>query len=290
MQQQKEEEMGGQAFDVRRASAFLFDPDDLVIIGIDTKDGSEHPLYDEGRLKEKIPDSLVKNIMKFGVIETVSVTKIGDVPVVVDGRRRVRAAREAKRLQKAQGEETIKVPCLLKRGDDDELIGVLISGNEHRLNDGPIARAMKASKLKDRGRNLAEIGVYFGVSATAISNWLKVLDCIAEVKRAVEQGIISMSAAIELADLPPEEQKVALAKMIAEGKTTVADAKSAKSGAASGSAGSVAPKKRLIRKIIEAEGAEKVLGKGFLQGVMWAIGDIEAGQVKGLAAFIEEVE
>ena len=284
--------MGGQAFDVRRASAFLFDPDELVIIGIDTKDGPEHPLYDEGRLKEKIPESLVKNIMKFGVIETVSVTKVGDVAVVVDGRRRVRAAREAKKRQTAQGEETIKVPCLLKRGDDDELIGVLISGNEHRLDDGPIARAMKAAKLKDRGRNLSEIGVYFGVSATAISNWLKVLDCVAEVKRAVEQGVISMSAAIELADLSPEEQKVALAKMIAEGKTTVADAKQAKSGASGGSGngeGSTAPKKRLVRKVIEAEGAEKILGKDFIKGVMWAIGDMDAGAVKGLSALIDEV-
>jgi ParB family chromosome partitioning protein len=280
--------MGGQAFDTRRISTFLFDPDDLIIVGLDTNDGPEHPLYDEGRLKEKVPDSMVKNIMRFGVIESISITKVGDKPVVVDGRRRVRAAREAAKRQRAQGEETVKVPCLVKRGDDEELMGILISGNEHRLDDGPIARAMKAQRLKDRGRNLAEIGVYFGVSSTAISNWLAVLDCIAEVKRAVEKGIISMSAAVELSGLSPEEQKAALAKMVAEGKTTVADAKNKKK-ASRGESTTRAPRKTLVKKVIEAEDAENVLGKDFIRGVLWTIGEMEPRQVKGLTALIDEV-
>jgi len=280
--------MGGQVFDVRRISAFLFDPDDLIIIGLDTKDGPEHPLYDEGRLKASIPESMVKNIMAEGVIESISITKVGDTAVVVDGRRRVRCARAANKRLKAKGEETIKVPCLVKRGDDTSLMGILISGNEHRLDDSPIARAMKAQRLKDRGRNLAEIGVYFGVSSTAVSNWLKVLDCIAAVKRAVEAGIISMSAAVELADLSPEEQKAALEKMIADGTTTVADAKK-KKAAAAGTSPSSAPKKTLARKVIEDPQAEKVLGKEFLKGVMWAIGDMAPAQVKGLSDIIDEL-
>ena len=280
--------MGGQAFDAKRTSAFLFNPDSLVIIGLDTDDGPEHHLYDE-RIKAKIPASMVDNIAAVGIIETISVTKVGNQGIVVDGRRRVMAARLANKKLAERGEELVLVPALLKKGSEAGLMGVLISGNEHRLDDDSITRAEKAQRLKDRGRNNVQIGLYFGVSGTAIGNWLRVLDCISIVKNAVQAGKISMSAAIELADLSPEEQKVALEKMLESGNTTVSDARG-QAGGGGGGGGSAAPKKTLARKVVENERAAKVLGDGFLKGVLWAIGDIEATSVKGLADLIEDAE
>ena len=278
--------MGGQAFDAKRTSVFNFDPDTLVIIGLDTDDGPDHHLYDE-RIKRKgyVPEAMVKNVMELGIIETVSVTKVGNQGVVVDGRRRVLAARKANQKLTARGEEPVLVPALLKKGDEEGLMGVLISGNEHRLDDDPITRAEKAQRLKDRGRNNTQLGVYFGVSGTAIGNWLKVLDCIPVVKNAVRAGKLSMSAAIELADLEPEKQKEALEKMLESGNTTVNDAR----GQAGGGGGSAAPKKTLARKVVEHENAAKKLGDGFLKGVLWAIGDLDTTSVKGLADLIEDV-
>lgn len=281
-----ESTMGGQAFEAKRTSVFNFDPDDLVIIGLDTEDGMEHPLYDE-RVKHKVPESMVKNIEIMGVLESISVTKIGDQAVVANGRRRVMAARRANKNLRARGEEPVLVPAMLKKGDDEYLMGVLISGNEHRLDDDPITRAEKAQRLKDRGRNHAQIGDYFGVSGTAIGNWLKVLDCIPEVKNAVQAKKLSMSAAIELANLSPEKQKEALEEMLVSGKSTVRDAKQA-GGNGSGS-GSTAPKKTLARKVVEHQAAAKKLGDGFLKGVLWAIGDLETTSVKGLSEIIDDI-
>lgn len=280
--------MGGQAFEAKRTSVFNFDPDDLVIIGLDTDDGPDHPLYDE-RVKKGIPASMVKNVEIMGVLESISVTKIGDQAVVANGRRRVMAARKANANLRARGEEPILVPAMLKKGDDEYLMGVLISGNEHRLDDDPITRAEKAQRLKDRGRNNTQIGDYFGVSGTAIGNWLKVLDCIPVVKNAVRAGKLSMSAAIELADLSPDEQKEALEKMLASGNTTVNDAKGHAGGGGGGGGGSTAPKKTLARKVVENERAAKVLGDGFLKGVLWAIGDLETTSVKGLSDLIDDI-
>jgi ParB family chromosome partitioning protein len=268
-------------------SAFLFDPDQLTIIGVDTDDGEEHALYDP-RVKHKIPNSMIQNIETMGVIETISVTKSGDQAVVVDGRRRVLAARKANERLKARGEEPLLVPALVKRGDEASLMGVLVSGNEHRLDDDPISRAEKAQRLKDRGRNNVQIGVYFGVTGTTIGNWLKVLDCISQVKNAVRAGKISMSAAIELADLSPEEQKAALEKMLEDGDTSVNAAKNQAGGGEGGT--SAAPKKTLARKVVEHQDASNVLGDGFLKGVLWAIGDMEATSIKGLADIIDDIE
>jgi len=281
--------MGGQAFEAKRTSAFLFDPDDLVIIGVDTDDDEEHHLYDP-RVKHKIPASMVDNITEMGVIETISVTKVGKSAVVVDGRRRVLAARKANKKLRDRGEEPVTVPALLKRGTEEGLMGMLISGNEHRLDDDPISRAEKAQKLKNRGRTNVAIGLYFGVSGTAIGNWLKVLDCIPAVKNAVRSGKITMSAAIELADMSPDGQKNALDEMLESGKKSVDDAKDHAGNSGGNSGGSRAPRKTLARKVVNNERAASVLGDGFLKGVLWAIGDLEPGLVEGLSDLIEDIE
>jgi len=282
----------------KRTSALNFDPDELIIIGLDTDDDASHHLYDERiHRKDYVPKSMVKNVEALGVIETVSVTKSGNQYIVVDGRRRVLAARKANKRLRKRGEEPLLVPALLKKGDEEGLMGILISGNEHRLDDDAITRAEKAQRLKDRGRNHTQIGEYFGVSGTAVGNWLKVLDCVSEVKNSVRASEISMSAAIELSDMDPDEQRVALSEMISTGKTSVDDAKDrAGEGEGSGEGRSDGvvrvrpPKKTLIRKVFGHERAGKVLGNKFLMGALWAIGDVETGDIKGLPGLVEDVE
>jgi ParB family chromosome partitioning protein len=280
--------MGGQAFEVKRASAFLFDPEELVIIGLDTQDGPEHPLYDE-RINLKLSDGLVKNIMVYGVIQPVAIVKDGDKAVVAAGRQRVRAARKANEKLRERGEEPIMVPAVLRRGEDDLLMGVSISENENRENDDPIVQAGKVQRYLDRGRSHGEAAVTFGVSTQTISNRLKLLDCIPAVKTAVKKGLISASAAIELSGLPADEQKAALDKMLESGQTTTKDAKKAKSPGAGGD-GSSSPGKRIIRKVLSNEQAAEILGNDFIKGAMWAIGDLDAAQVKGLDDLLEQID
>ena len=69
--------MSKQALEGQRLNAFGMDPDKLTIIGLDTDDGPEHPLYDE-RVRLPLDESFVKNVKVYGVIEDVIVCKDAD--------------------------------------------------------------------------------------------------------------------------------------------------------------------------------------------------------------------
>jgi ParB family chromosome partitioning protein len=112
------------------------DPNHIVIVGIDTAATTEDTLYDE-RIDLDVDINLVKNIMVYGVQQPVLVrAEDGDV-IVVDGRQRVRAAREANKQFRAAGEVEVKVPVLSVRGDDRRVTGIMISANEQGARRRP---------------------------------------------------------------------------------------------------------------------------------------------------------
>lgn len=282
--------MGGQVFEAKRANAFLFDPNDLVIIGLDTEDGEEHPLYDE-RIKLPVDMAQVKNVIAFGVIEPIVVTKEGDKALVVEGRQRTRWARKASEILKERGEEPIMVPAIVRRGDESTLMGISIAANENRTDDNPMVRAFKVQRYLDRGRNVADAAVAFCVTTTSISNWLKLLDLCSKVQRAVAKEQISVSAAIELAGLPVAEQEAALDKLLAEGGKPTAEEtrKERKERDGSGGGGSLKPKGRLIRKVLKHDRAKAVLGENGVNAIQWMLGELNVEEEwPELASLVDE--
>jgi ParB family chromosome partitioning protein len=201
-----------------KRDAYMFDPDDLVLV---TDEAS--PLYDE-RIDLPIDEALVLNIMFVpagggapqGVLEPINAmrnTETGKVEVI-DGRQRVKAAREAnKRLRKA-GLEPVWVPAMLKKTTGHGAMGMLISSNEHRQNDTPLGRAKKMQRYIDLGRDEAEISVLFGISQASVKNQLSLLDAPAAVRNAVEAGKISTSDGYKLAKLEPAEAKEKVAELV----------------------------------------------------------------------------
>ena len=79
--------MGKSAIDAPRVNAFSLDPDEVVLV-TDPK----HVLFDKRALLP--PDEqLVKSIMAKGVLTPIHVFRDGDKVLVINGRRRVTAAR-----------------------------------------------------------------------------------------------------------------------------------------------------------------------------------------------------
>lgn len=268
--------MAGQAFDVPRKQLFMFPPEDLVIVGLDDpfEDAPEdHELYDK-RKDMKLDAAFIEDIILNGVMQSVDVTKVSGMALVVDGRQRVKGARKAnERLEKQGVDLRIAVPCrFVQMEDPATMLGRLISANSHRHDDGIIEKAEKAARLVNLGKTQKEIAIRNGVSAATISNWLKVLQCISAVKRAVDQGKISASAAAELANLPPDEQKRLLDEMLAEQATTAADAKK-KAAKSTGGSAPKKPGKKLVRQIIEDH--EDLIEARPIDALKWAIGDLE---------------
>lgn len=284
--------MAKQALPGTRANMFLMDPADLTIIGIDTKDGPEHALYDE-RVHLPLDEALIKNLMSHGNKVPISVRKNGDIAEVVDGRQRVRCAREANKRLAASGKTPIRVKVIVERGGDGDMFGLLILTNELRQADGPLAKAEKLQRYLAMGYSEDEAAVTFGVTKQAIKNWLALLELDPTVRNAVEAGTLSASAAGKLASLPRDEQKASLKQLTAGGgKVTTERAKGAararKNGASDAEPATPAPGKRQLRKIVERYNQRGVKDPNveFIRGLRYALGELSPGAVRGLNALL----
>lgn len=238
-----------QAVDAPRRNYFMMDPDDVVVVGHDTKDGPEHPLYD-GRIKLPIEEALVRNIVTYGVIKPVLAEKDGDNVYTVDGRRRILHARAANERLAAAGEERIRVPVIFKKGTDAYLFGISRASNTLHADDGPLTNAKNAQRMIDMGSTEEEVAVTFGVKTQHVKDWLTLLGMAAKVRHAVEKGELSPSAAVSMASLPKDEQETMLDKLRAEGVKPTVDRVQNKKRAARGKEEVLSPRAR-IKKVGE---------------------------------------
>jgi ParB family transcriptional regulator, chromosome partitioning protein len=288
--------MGKTAFNGPRINGFMLDPDELVIVGIDVEekdeDGNLHFLYDE-RVDLPLAEEFVKNVKVLGVKKNIIVTKIDGKGYVVDGRQRVRAARAANARLEAEGEPTMRVPIVQQKGEEPLIMSVAFATNEFNTEDSQLTRARKAQRLRDRGLTDEEIANIFGVSTKAISNWEKLLGLAAPVKKAVQKGKISASAAAQLSDLPAAEQKTQLKDLVDKaaqngGKPpTIKQAKTA-AKKAKGQSPNQAPSKKVLRFIVEQKEQHAApLSDDFIAGIAFAIGLQDAKTINGLSGVVQ---
>jgi ParB family chromosome partitioning protein len=255
-----------QAFDHARNSMWSIDPDDLCIRGgkvlpkdeqgsLDTEEDEDDPLYDV-RLHEPLTEEFVNNIYAVGVDTPIIIAKIDDLPTVVAGRSRVRAARLANKKRKAKGEPLIKVDCKMKRDSDTGLMGTMISENEARRDDDMMTKIVKAKRYLNKGVSPEDAAIRFNVSLATFKNWLAFDDnALAATKKAVETGKVSVSAAMTLARIKePEKQKEALDELMthvaAGGRSSPRAAKIAAAGAGSNVITGVTDK-RTLKKLLD---------------------------------------
>lgn len=198
-------------------------PDRLTIVGLDTGDGEEHPLFDT-RIHLPVDENLVRNIMVYGVLLPVLVRREAGALLVVDGRQRVRAAREASRRLRESGFVAVSVPIKEQRGADGFVAGVMVSANEIRRNDEALDKAAKAVRLLALTNDIDAVCQAFGRSETTIRNWLSVMEADPVVHTAIRAGELTMTAAVELARFPRAEQGAELEKLL-RGRGTVAEVK-----------------------------------------------------------------
>lgn len=218
------------SFDFKRTDHYLCDPTlDLCIVGgadlleehergmLDVAstvdDKTLQLLRDDEGLREPLREPFVRNVDALGVLETIVIAKIGDVAVVVEGRTRTRAARQANRRRAERGEPLIKVPCLIRRATDaTDLLAVMIAGNEgRRKEDSIVAKIEKLKRYMARGVDVHQAADIFNVSVGVVESWLRFDDlAIESVKQAVDAGQMALSAGIEVARLkdPAKQQQV----------------------------------------------------------------------------------
>jgi hypothetical protein len=104
----------------------------------------------------------------------------------------------------------------------------MVLGNRGRVDDDPVTLAEKAARLVSKvGEDRTALALCTNVRT--LRSILKVLDLAPEVRASVQAGEVKYSAAVQLADLPREEQGAVLAEAQASGdhgatKASVAEA------------------------------------------------------------------
>ncbi len=192
-------------------SLLSFYPDKLTIVT-----DPAHPLYDE-RVKLPLDEAMILNMMAFGVIVPIVVTRNPDTEeiLVIDGRQRTRHALEANRRLVEQGRPPLLVPATTRKGDNDAtLMGLSVATNELRQADPPLVRAAKMQRMKAIGQDDDAVAIAFGVDRKTVQNTLALLDCSRPVQKAVEGGFIGMRDALYLSRLTPEQQRDKVAEIV----------------------------------------------------------------------------
>lgn len=253
---------------------FLYDPKDLQLVT-----DPDHPLFDP-RVNLPIDEHMVANIMANGVLQPVIIRKnpeTGETEVVA-GRQRVKNTIEANKRLAKSGYETIKIPCRLRREDDVGLMGIMASENEARRATSPMQRAKLVQRMIAAGRTEAEVGVQLCVSVTTIKNLTALLDCTADVKKAVDGGKLKITEAYKLSKLEPDAQRETVAKMIEAGASaSTKHERSRKMREVAEDAGTArkAPGKKQIveyREAVKAECDDEDFKKIALSVLDWVLG------------------
>lgn len=198
-------------------AGFNMPPEELTIVGLDTDHDERHMLSDKDRTKDPVDAEMVQSVLREGIHLPVLARMVGKVAEVVDGRQRVRAAREANRRRAEKGLDPIRVPVVFEKLEDREAFGAMISTNAYRLDDTPLQCARKALRALAYGYSREEAAQRFKVSTVTIANWEKIADLDQKVIDAVERDRITLTMAIEIAKFDRKEQVAAMEKAIADG-------------------------------------------------------------------------
>lgn len=258
-----------------------------MIIGLDTKDGPEHPLYDE-RVEEwmtgkqvKGDEDLVVSVMQLGVLQNVNVCRDQGRILACDGRRRILATREANKRLKAMGQPTLLVPALDKVGDANALFELGITTNTTARTDNPMVSAKKAARHLNRGYSEKHVADLFHVTEQTVKKWVELLSAPTEVQQAIENGDLSANQVLD--GLKSGEIQTALSSSpeptsgATKPKPKVPEKR--KRGPQPG------PQKRTIQLVLE-NGKGK-LDEGFEQALRWVLGEIDTAAA-GVDEYMEK--
>jgi ParB/RepB/Spo0J family partition protein len=178
-----------------KGNVFSIAPDDpRLVVVMDTA----HKLYDprvEIPLNSPELSAMVESIRDVGILEPIIVRKVGDTYEVVDGRQRVRCARQAFIL----GSNMLKIPFIVRSISDHEALKHSSAANVIRVDDSPIVRGYNAKRMLERGSEWEEIETTFGAKRNTIEGWIRLHEAPTAVQEAVEAGEITPTDGVKAA-------------------------------------------------------------------------------------------
>lgn len=195
------------------------DPNDVIIIGLDTQDGPEHPLFDGPSNARDLTESGVAYAYEHGISDPVFLVRDGEKVLVLKGRKRTKELREANAQRIAAKLPPHLLPTIIKPGSyekegmrRDRVVENWGLRNERTA----IEKAQEAQELLDHNEMTEEqICDHLGIKKAQLKNHLALQQLGAKAAEAVNSGRITPSAALPLTKLPVKEQNEKLEEILA---------------------------------------------------------------------------
>ena len=164
--------------------------------------------FDEESLRE-----LSSSIKELGVIQPITVRKVGDLFQLVSGERRYRAS-------KLIGNKSI--PAYIRTANDQEMLEMALVENIQRKNLDPIEVALSYQRLIDEIQlTQEELSVRVGKKRSTVTNYLRLLKLDPILQTGMRYGFISMGHGRALINIKSSEDQLAIYEKILREKLSV---------------------------------------------------------------------
>lgn len=157
-----------------------------------------NPFQPREDYKEESLEELVDSVKNHGIIQPVTVRKVGyEKYEIISGERRAKAAVRA-------GLETI--PAFVRVANDQEMVEMALIENIHRENLNAIEIALSYQRLVDEcSLRQEQVADRVGKKRATVTNYLRLLKLPEPIQVALRDGVISMGHARTLINIEDEE-------------------------------------------------------------------------------------
>ena len=164
--------------------------------------------FDEESLRE-----LANSIKELGVIQPITVRKIGENFQLVAGERRFRAS-------KVIGNKSI--PAYIRTANDQEMLEMALVENIQRKNLDPIEVALSYQRLIDEIQlTQEELSVRVGKKRSTVTNYLRLLKLDPILQTGIRDGFISMGHGRALINVQNVTDQLSIYEKIISNKLSV---------------------------------------------------------------------
>lgn len=159
--------------------------------------------------------NLALSIAQYGIIQPITVRKVGDMYRIIAGERRWRAARMA---------GLSEIPVVIMDADEQKSAEMALVENIQRENLNPIEEAEAIEALMDEfGLTQDEASKRIGRSRSSVANLLRLLDLPDSVREYVSSGTLSAGHAKAILALENKDRSEEAAKTVIAAEMSVRD-------------------------------------------------------------------
>lgn len=200
---------------LKETSKDISDTNQVVgnIVEIDLETIDVNPYQPRTYFDQESLQELANSIKELGVIQPITVRKLGDLFQLVSGERRFRAS-------KLIGNKTI--PAYVRIANDQEILEMALVENIQRKNLDPIEIALSYQRLIDEIQlTQEELSIKVGKKRSTVANYLRLLKLDPIIQTGMRDGFITMGHGRALINIDNSKDQLDIYKKILHKKLSV---------------------------------------------------------------------